>query len=99
MSIALSFSGVPRALFLIYSDGKVDADSDLPIVDASVSIAYDLSDIATTFRSQCGSTAGSFNQATSVVTVSAGPNITEAGSASVSITGLLTPRVDIGPST
>lgn len=61
--------------------GNVDADFTLSTVDASASIAYNLSEVAATFLPQSGSTRGSFNEGASAVTVSAGPNITEAGSA------------------
>ncbi|KAN0134687.1 hypothetical protein V8E53_007472 [Lactarius tabidus] len=74
--------------------GKVDVDFTLPNVDASVSIAYNFSEVATTFP-QSGSSSGSYNHGTSTVTVSAGQNITEDG-ASVSVTGHLIPQVDIG---
>ena len=96
--------------------GEVDADFALSNFDASVSIAYNFSEVATTFP-QSGSTNGSFIQGTSgtflpivfalplspvscahinatEVTVSASPDITDAG-ASVSVTGHLVPQIDI----
>ena len=45
--------------------GKVDADFALSNVGASVKIAYDLSEVETTFPPHSGSTGGSFNQGTS----------------------------------
>lgn len=91
----LSFPGILDIGPEFVVKGKVDADFTLSNVDATVSIAYDLSEVAATFPPQSGSTGGSFKKGTSALTISADPNITDV-SESVSVTGHIIPQVDIG---
>jgi hypothetical protein len=82
---------------------KVDTD----FAHTSVRIAYNLSEVATTFRPQCGSTVGSWcvpprhspaspffmcSLNAAAVTVSAGPDMSEDG-ASVSVTATLSRKL------
>ncbi|KAF8266395.1 hypothetical protein EI94DRAFT_1803173 [Lactarius quietus] len=91
----LSFPGILDVGPEFIVTGNVDADFALSNIDASARIAYNLSEIVVTFPPQNSSTSGSFQQGTSSVSVSAGPNITDAG-ASVGVTGHLIPQIDIG---
>lgn len=74
---------------------KVDADFTPSSIDASVSIAYNLSEVAATFRLRKRLDRRLFQSRYQFVAVSAGHIITEAG-ASVSVTGHLVPQFDIG---
>ncbi|KAI9452115.1 hypothetical protein BJY52DRAFT_1294619 [Lactarius psammicola] len=91
----LSFPGILEIGPEFKVTGKVDADFALANVGASVRLAYNLSKVAATFPPQPCSTGGNFKQGDSEVSVSASPDISDAG-ASASITGHLIPQVDIG---
>ncbi|KAH8985711.1 hypothetical protein EDB92DRAFT_2027166 [Lactarius akahatsu] len=91
----LSFPGILEIGPEFKVTGEVDVDLALTNVDTDVRITYNLSDVAAIFPPQHCKTGGAFKQGPSEVSISAGPDITDAG-ASVSVTGHLIPQIDIG---
>ncbi|KAH8983480.1 hypothetical protein EDB92DRAFT_1575878 [Lactarius akahatsu] len=91
----LSFPGILEVGPEFKVTGEIDVDLALTNIDADVRVTYNLSDVAAIFPPQHYETGGAFKQGTSEVTISAAPNITDVG-ASVSVTGHLTPQIDIG---
>ncbi|KAH9053109.1 hypothetical protein EDB87DRAFT_291780 [Lactarius vividus] len=91
----LSFPGILDIGPEFKVTGEVDADLALANVGADVRVTYNLSDVAVIFPPQRCKNGGAFKEGTSEVSVSASPDITDAG-ASVSVTGHLIPQIDIG---
>ncbi|KAI9437319.1 hypothetical protein H4582DRAFT_339196 [Lactarius indigo] len=91
----LSFPGILDVGPEFKVTGEVDADLALANIGADVRVTYNLSDVAVIFPPERCKAGGAFKQGVSEVTVSAGPDITDAG-ASVSVTGHLIPQIDIG---
>ncbi|KAH8997662.1 hypothetical protein EDB86DRAFT_3076463 [Lactarius hatsudake] len=91
----LSFPGILDIGPEFKVTGEVDVDLALTNVGTDVRVTYNLSDVAVIFPPQHFKTGGAFKQGPSEVSVSAGPDITDAG-ASVNVTGHLIPQIDIG---
>ncbi|KAH9060372.1 hypothetical protein EDB83DRAFT_2520372 [Lactarius deliciosus] len=91
----LSFPGILDIGPEFKVTGEVDVDLALTNVGTDVRVTYNLSDVAVIFPPQHFKTGGAFKQGPSEVSVSAGPDITDAG-ASVKVTGHLIPQIDIG---
>ncbi|KAH9167921.1 hypothetical protein EDB89DRAFT_1994780 [Lactarius sanguifluus] len=91
----LSFPGILEIGPEFKVTGEVDVDLALTNFGTDVRVTYNLSDVAAIFPPQHYETGGAFKQGTSEVTVSAAPDITDAG-ASATVTGHLIPQIDIG---